>query len=89
MAGIVSSNICVTYGLEMPNCRWKTSLNRAKVLWDFKFQTEKKLVVNKPDIAVAEKEQKNTAVTDVAFSGYSNTTKKEHEKIEKYQRVKE
>ncbi|KAF7666275.1 hypothetical protein LDENG_00113730, partial [Lucifuga dentata] len=63
--------------------------NRAKVPWDFKFQTDKQLLANQPDVVVVDKEQKRAVVIDVAVPADSNIRKKEHEKIEKYQGLKE
>ncbi|KAF7652030.1 hypothetical protein LDENG_00102420 [Lucifuga dentata] len=62
--------------------------SRAKVLWDFKFQTDKQLLANQPDVVV-DKEQKKAVVIDVAVPADSNIRKKEHQKIHKYQGLKE
>ncbi|XP_068190807.1 uncharacterized protein [Antennarius striatus] len=62
---------------------------KAKILWDFSFQTDKQLLANKPDIVVMDKEQKRAVVIDVAIPADANIRKKEHEKIEKYQGLKE
>ena len=63
--------------------------NRAKILWDFSFQTDKQLLANQPDIVVVDKEQKRVVVIDVAIPADANIRKKEHEKVEKYQGLKE
>ena len=63
--------------------------NRAKVLWYSSFQTDKQLLANKADIVVVDKEQKRTVVIDVGIPADANIRKKEHEKIEKYQGLKE
>ncbi|KAF7645372.1 hypothetical protein LDENG_00205860, partial [Lucifuga dentata] len=95
VAGIVYRNICVEYGLKVPKSKWETppkvvENSRAKVLWDFKFQTDKQLLANQPDmVVVVDKEQKRAIVTDVAVPADSNIRKKEHEKIQKYQGLKE
>ncbi|KAF7642179.1 hypothetical protein LDENG_00262910 [Lucifuga dentata] len=94
VAGIVYRNICAEYGLEVLKSKWETppkvvENGRAKVLWDFKFQTDKQLLDNQPDMVVVDKEQKRTVVIDMAVPADSNIRKKEHEKIEKYQRLKE
>ncbi|KAF7665893.1 hypothetical protein LDENG_00129980 [Lucifuga dentata] len=93
-AGIVYRIICAEYGLEVPKSKWETpptvvENGRAKVLWDFKFQTDKQLLANQPDMVVVDKEQKRAIVIDVAVPADSNIRKKEHEKIEKYQGPKE
>ncbi|KAF7648062.1 hypothetical protein LDENG_00162600 [Lucifuga dentata] len=93
-SGIVYRNICAVYGLEVPKSKWETppkvvENSRAKVLWDFKFQTDKQLLANQPDMVVVDKEQKRAIVIDVAVPADSNISKKEHEKTEKYQGLKE
>ncbi|GAA6104550.1 uncharacterized protein LOC106513546 [Tachysurus ichikawai] len=47
------------------------------------------LLANQPDIVVVDKEQKTAVVIDMAIPADSNIMKKEHEKIEKYQGLKE
>lgn len=51
-----------------------------KILWDFRVQTDEQLLVNQPDIAVVNKEQKRAIVIDVTIPADSNIRKKEHEK---------
>ncbi|TKS67246.1 Multidrug resistance protein 1 [Collichthys lucidus] len=94
VAGIVYRNICNQYGIEVPKSRWAipqkvAENNRAKVLWDFSFQTDKQVLANQPDIVVLDKEQKRVVVIDVAIPADANIRKKEHEKLEKYQGLKE
>ncbi|KAF7649100.1 hypothetical protein LDENG_00146690 [Lucifuga dentata] len=88
VAGIVYRNICAKYRLEVPKSKWETppkvvENGRDKVLWDFKFQTDKQLLDNQPDMMVVDKEQKRAVVINVAVPADSNIRKKEHEKIEK------
>ncbi|XP_078022977.1 uncharacterized protein LOC144462717 [Epinephelus lanceolatus] len=94
VAGIVYRNICTQYELEVPKSRCDTPPNvvenyRAKILWDFSFQTDKQMLANQPDIVVVEKHQKKAVVVDVAIPADSNIRKKEHKKVEKYQELKE
>ena len=94
VASIVHRNICTEYGLEVPGSRWKTppkviQNDRAKILWDFQFQTDKLVMANQPDIVVVDKEQKTVTVVDVAIPSDSNIRKKEHQKLEKYQGLRE
>lgn len=63
--------------------------NTTMVLWDFKFKTDKQLLVNLQDILVVDKEQKKSVGIGVAISDDSNSRKKEHEKVKKYQELKE
>ena len=94
VAGIVYRNICTQYGLEVPKSQWAkpqkvVENNRAKVLWDFSIQTDKQLLANQPDIVVVDKERKRAVVIDVAIPADANIRKKEHEKVEKYQGLRE
>ncbi|TWW69263.1 hypothetical protein D4764_18G0000690 [Takifugu flavidus] len=94
VAGIVYRNICTEYGLEVPGTRWETppkvvENKQAKILWDLQIQTVKMLMANQPDIVVVDKHQKTVVVIDVAILSDSNIRKKEHEKLEKYQGLKE
>ncbi|CAI5636064.1 unnamed protein product [Oreochromis niloticus] len=63
--------------------------DRAKILWDFQMQTDKMVVANQPDIVVVDKQKKTAVVIDVAVPNDSNIRKKEHEKLEKYQGLRE
>lgn len=56
----------------------------AKVLWNFKFQTDKQMLANQSDLVVVYKEQKTIVVIDATISVVSNIRKKEHKIIEKY-----
>ena len=63
--------------------------DRVKILWDFQIQIDKQVMANQLDIMVADKLQKKAVVVDVAISSDSNIKKKEHEKFEEYQGLKE
>ncbi|TWW67366.1 hypothetical protein D4764_02G0004070 [Takifugu flavidus] len=94
VAGIVYRKFCTKYGLEVPGSRWETppkvvENKQAKILWDFQIQTDKMMVTNQPDIVMVDKHQKTVVVIDVAIPSDSNIRKKEHEKLEKYQGLKE
>ncbi|TWW62748.1 hypothetical protein D4764_04G0013950 [Takifugu flavidus] len=94
VAGIVYRNICTKYGWEVPGSRWETppkvvENKQAKILWDFQIQTDKMVVANQPDRVVVDKHRKTVVVIDVAIPSDSNIRKKEHEKLEKYQGLKE
>lgn len=94
VAGIVYRNICAEYGLETPGSRWETppkvvENDRAKILWDFQIQTDRMVMANQPDIVVVDKKQSRAVVVDIAIPSDGNIRKKEHEKLEKYQGLKE
>ena len=55
--------------------------DRAKILWDFKIQTDTLVTTNQPDIASIGKQQKKAVVLDVEIQNDSNIRKKEHEKL--------
>ena len=59
------------------------------MLWDFQIQTDKLVMANQPDIVLINKQQKKAVVIDVAIPSDSNIRKKEHEKLKKYQGLKE
>ncbi|TWW81593.1 hypothetical protein D4764_01G0014080, partial [Takifugu flavidus] len=62
---------------------------KGQILWDFQIQTHKMVVAKQPDIMVVDKHQKTVVVIDVAIPNDSNIRKKENEKLEKYQALKE
>lgn len=61
----------------------------AKILWDFQIQMDRQVLANQLDIVVGDNEQKAAVVIDVAVPSDSNIMKKEYEKLEKYQDLKE
>ena len=94
VAGIVYRNICAEYKLETPRSKWEAppkvmENDQAKILWDFQIQTDKMVMANQPDIVIIDKQQRKAVVIDVAIPSDSNIKKKEHEKLEKYQGLKE
>ncbi|KAK7886240.1 hypothetical protein WMY93_025861 [Mugilogobius chulae] len=94
VAGIVYRNICAEYGLETPRSKWETppkvvENDRAKILWVFQIQTDRMVMANQPDIVVVDKEQRRPVVVDVAIPSDGNIRRKEHEKLEKYQGLRE
>ena len=85
-------NLCKKYHLPAADKWWEHKIekvqqnNEAKILWDFKIQTDKHLAHNIPDITVVEKKQ--VWLVDVAIPGDSRIQQKEVEKITKYQDLK-
>ncbi|KAK7929498.1 hypothetical protein WMY93_005893 [Mugilogobius chulae] len=63
--------------------------DRAKILWDFQIQTDRMVMANQPDIVVVDKEQRRAVVVDVAIPSDGNIRRKEHEKLERYQGLRE
>ena len=57
---------------------------KAKILWDFTIQTDKRLPHNRPDIVVVDKMSKRCQITYVACLGDSRIAMKEEEKVNKY-----
>ncbi len=47
------------------------------------------VMANQPDIVVVDKEQRKAVVVDIAIPSDCNIRKKEHEKLEKYQGLRE
>ena len=62
---------------------------RNKILQDFQFQTDKMVVANQSDIVVVNKPNMKAVVVEVTIPSDSSIMKKEHEKLAKYQRLKE
>ena len=56
---------------------------------NFQIQTDRQVLANQPDVVVVDKDQKTAVVIDVAVPSDSNIRKKEYEKLEKYQGLKE
>ena len=92
VASMLHWNLCKKYHLPAANKWWEHKIekvlqnNEAKILWDFKIQTDKHLAHNIPDITVVEKKQ--VWLVDVAIPGDSRIQQKEVEKITKYQDLK-
>ena len=92
VASMLHWNLCKKYHLPAADKWWEHKIekvlqnNEAKILWDFKIQTDKHLAHNIPDITVVEKKQ--IWLVDVAIPGESRIQQKEVEKITKYQDLK-
>ena len=87
-------NICTENGLEVSRSEWKTppkvvENDRAKIQWDLQIQTDNMVMVNQPDIVFSDKQQRKVVLIDVAIPCNSNIRKKEHDKLKKYQGLKE
>ena len=52
-------------------------------------QTDKLVMADQPDIMMVDKHQRTAVVVDVAIPSDGNIREKEHEKLEKYQGLKE
>ena len=92
VATMLHWNICKKYGFAASNNWWEHQVEKvlendnAKVLWDFKIQTDKHLPHNIPDITVVEPKQ--VWLIDVAIPGDSRIEQKEQEKLSRYQDLK-
>ena len=94
VALIVYRKICKVYDLEVPQKWWDipekvTENDRAKILWDFHIQTDKKVVANQPDIVLVDKGKNSAIIIDIAVPNDFNIKDKELEKITKYQPLAE
>ena len=75
VAGIIHWNICAEFGLEVPGSRW---------------ETPPKVIANEPVKILWDFQIQRTAVVvDAAIPSDGNIRRKEHEKLEKYQGLKE
>ena len=62
--------------------------DRTKVLWNFKIQCNHTIEVKRPDIVIAEKEEKVCKTIDTVVPGDGTVAGNEREKPEKYQDLK-
>lgn len=79
-------------GVWGPRFRWKIPQKvientKAKIQCDFQIQTDKQVFNNQPDII--NKDQKIAVMIDITVPNDSNIRKKEYEKLDKYQGLKE
>lgn len=63
--------------------------DQKKILWNFQIQMDKLMMTNQPDIVILDKQRRKAVVTEVATSSDSSIKKKEHEKLGKYQGLRE
>ena len=83
VAEIVYRNICAEYRQEVQESKWATppkviENDRAKILWDFKIQTDKMVAANQADIVVIKERNNKTVVVDAAIASDNNIRKKKH-----------
>ncbi|XP_062816932.1 uncharacterized protein LOC134293409 [Anolis carolinensis] len=92
VAQMIHWNLCLKYHLPAAKNWWdhkpaKVLENEhAKILWDFRIQTDKVLEHNTPDMTVVEK--KKVWIIDVAIPGDSRIDEKQQEKLSRYQDLK-
>ena len=61
---------------------------KTNILWDVTIQTDRVIEARRPDIVVIDKANKTCQIIDIAVPSDQNITKKEKEKIDKYQELK-
>ena len=94
VARFIHWKLCGKYKLERSdkwyehNAEGIIENDEVKILWDFMIQCDRPVEHRKPDIVVLEKEKKKCIIIDVAIPGDNRIRKKEKEKIEKYQELK-
>lgn len=77
IADIVNRNICTEKGLDLLKSRWRVEYKKAKILLDFQIWTDGQILVNKPEIIIALKDQKTKVVQN-------DSNIRKTEKLEKY-----
>ena len=60
-----------------------------KILWDFMIQCDHYIEHRKPDIVVIDKIEKKCLIIDIAIPGDNRIMKKEEEKLEKYEELRQ
>ena len=82
MAGIVNRNIRAKYRLDFPVSKWPMppkvfENDQAKILWDFKIQVDKMVVIYQVDIVdIDDIHDRKAVVVDVAITSDSNIREK-------------
>ena len=86
--------LCIKFGFECSQNWWehKPELtlenDKAKILWDFLFQTDRRIEHRKPDIVILDKTKNTCLIVDVAIPGDHRIALKEVEKIMNYAELK-
>ena len=93
VARIVHWKLCGKYNLKRSE-KWYEHApegvenKEVKILWDVMIQCDREIKARKPDIVVVNKNERSCAIIDIATPGDIRVSKKEQEKIERYQELK-
>ena len=95
VARIVHWELCGKYGIER-GVNWYShepqgvsENGEVKVLWNLMIQCDHMIECRRPDIVVVDKIRRQCMVIDIAVPGDSRVAKKEEEKIEKYEELRQ
>jgi hypothetical protein len=89
-------NICKETGVQLDKNHWYEHVPKSvetgpgdnvTILWNQKFQTDKTIPNNKPDIIIRDNEKRTCMLIDVVISGDRNVIKIEAEKFLKYKNL--
>ncbi|XP_067126490.1 uncharacterized protein [Centruroides vittatus] len=92
VAQMIHWNLCHNYHIPVGKNWWDHKPEKvvenecAKILWDFRIQTDKVLEHNTPDLTIVEKEK--VWIIDVAIPGDSRIDEKQQEKLNRYHDLK-
>jgi hypothetical protein len=95
VARIVHWELCRKYELErsavwyLHEPQGVMENERVKVLWDIMIQCDHFIVCRRPDIVVVDKSERYCFLIDIAIPGDDRVGKKEDEKIEKYEELRQ
>ena len=89
VARIVHWKLCGKYNLKKSE-KWYEHAPEivVKILWDVMVQSDREIRARKPDIAVVNKNERSCVIIDIALPEDIKVSKKEREKIERYQELK-
>ena len=89
VARIVHWKLCGKYNLKKSE-KWYEHAPEivVKILWDVIVQSDREIRARKPDIAVVNKNERSCVIIDIALPEDIKVSKKEREKIERYQELK-
>ena len=94
VARIVHWKLCGKYNLKKSEKWYEHSPEivaeneEVKILWDVMVQSDREIRARKPDIAVVNKNERSCVIIDIALPEDIKVSKKEREKIERYQELK-
>ena len=88
---VIHWELCRKYGFDCTE-KWYDHIpegvlenEKAKILWDFRIQTDQQLNHNRPDIVIHDKEKNETKIIDVSCPFDGRLIEREEEKREKYE----
>ena len=83
-----NSNMDVPYECWLLQPEPVIESDEVKILWNFDIETDQEIEARSPDIVIINKKEKTCKIIDIAVPADHNVTKKELEKITKYENLR-